>query len=91
MDSLRLDSPDVERFLNQLVGRTALVWQLADKSGQLLNVLSLNGLGLLVQDAEYEYFVPWASVRHVRLATEVERKQIGSPAPRTRRQRTVLK
>jgi hypothetical protein len=79
------------QYLNQLVGRTALVWQHGDAAGQLLNVLSLNAIGLLVQDAEYEYFVPWASVRHVRLASEGERQQIGSPAARHRRQHPVLK
>src|SRR5690349_8874752 len=80
---------DTESYLNELVGRTALLSQVGDGAAQYLNVPSLSASGLLVPDEEHEYFVRWASARHVRLATAVERTGLGSPQPRARRQRSV--
>jgi len=74
---------DVESYLNQLVGRMVRVKQ-SGVDDLYLNVLSLNAIGLLVQDPDYEYFVPWATVSNLRLASEHEQARMGRPEFRQR-------
>jgi hypothetical protein len=80
---------DIEGYLNQLVGRMV---RIAQTSGDdlYLNVLSLNTIGMLVQDADYEYFIPWTAVINLRLATDPERARMGSPEFRRRIEKPVL-
>ena len=80
---------DIEGYLNQLVGRMVRIAQ-APGDDLYLNVLSLNTIGLLVQDADYEYFIPWTAVINLRLATEAERQRMGSPEFRRRIENPVL-
>jgi hypothetical protein len=80
---------DVESYLNQLVGRTVRIKQYGD-SDLYLNVLALNGIGLLVQDSSYEYFIPWAAISNLRIASDEETLKIGSPELRRPQVRPVL-
>ena len=82
-------SADVESYLNQLVGRMAMI-RLRGGEEMFLNVLALSTMGLLVQDREDEYFVPWSSVVLTRLARDSEITKVGSPELRKRRRRPIL-
>lgn len=67
-----------------------LVQQHSAKGMQYLNVLSINTLGILVQDQSFEYFIPWASIQFVRLATSHEMSRLGSLELRPRLEQGVL-
>jgi hypothetical protein len=80
---------NIESYLTQLVGRMVRIAQVQGDD-LYLNVLSLNATGVLVQDDDYEYFIPWASIINLRLATDSERQRMGSPEFRRRIEHPVL-
>ena len=79
---------DAESYLDQLVGRMVQLQQ--GNTSLFINVLSLNAIGLLVQDREHEYFIPWASIDHIRLADDNEVARVGTPVFRQRENHPVL-
>lgn len=80
---------DAESYLNQLVGRMVRIKQIGGDD-LYLNVLSLNAIGMVVQDSNFEYFLPWATVSYLRLATAAEQSTSGSPQLRRRLELPVL-